>query len=276
MIDKNVIIDDIRLNPSCGKPFEFTGVHSERGLSGIDLDITVSTEIEIRQIEKLFKKSTVMVDDPFVDRQYEAVLAKTSSSYQEGLPDRRFQFKVKELDKAKRFDMLEIEGHQFHVLKNVEDLHDEMIGMHILLRLSPEEFLKFCRLLKSGPVNIRRIGIDEDPIVRRFGGAQYWSLHTEKSHEFYKQIVRFFPLELPESRLNIASRHEQNAHSHMLLSLSARFEALAKILADNGHIAQEENMSLLDDEREGLIDDERRIILRSKLKKVHDAELELS
>ena len=180
------------------------------------------------------------------------------------------------MDKAKRFDILEIEGHQFQVLKNVADLHDEMIGMHILLRLSPEEFLEFCRLLKPGPVNIRRIGIDEDSIVRRFGGAQYWSLHTEDSHEFYKQIVRFFPLELPESRINIASRHAQNAHSRILLSLSERFETLAKILADNGHISQEEKMSLMDDEWEGLTDDERRIILRSKLSKVHDAESELS
>lgn len=276
MIDKNVTIDDIKLNPSCGKPFGFTGVHSEGELSGIELDITVSTEIEIRQLDELFKKSTVMVADPFVDRQYEAVLTNTSYSYQEGLPDRRFRFQVKELDKAKRFDLLEIEGHQFHVLKNVEDLHDEIIGIHILLRLSPEEFHKFCGLLKPGPVRILRIGIDEKPIVRRFGGAQYWSLHTEESHEFYKQIVRFFPLEMPKNRLNIASRHEQNAHSHMLLSLSARFETLAKILADNGYISQEDNMLLLDDEREGLINAERRISLRSKLKKVHDAELELN
>ena len=274
MLDKKIKVDNIEFVLADGQSFEFTGVHARRELSGIDLDVTVSTQIEIQQIEELLKKKTVVVIDPFVGRQYESVLTQSSYSYQEGLPDRRFRFKVKELDKAKRFDELEIEGHFFHVLNNAEDLHDGKIGMHMLLRLSPDEFLRLRSLLKAGPVEIQRIGIDENPITRRFGGAQYWSLHTDDSQKFYKHIVRFFPLGLPGTKLNIASGHEQNAHSEMLLALSARFETLVKMLAENNQIAQECSTSLLNDPWSGLIDDERKLILDSKFTRIKDAETE--
>ena len=122
MTDKTVRIDETEFTVSSDSPFELKGVHSGGNLSGIDLNITVHTDIEIRQIKELLKKGTVTVADPFADRQYEATLVKRSSSYQEGRPERRFHFEVKELDRAKQFKLLEIEGHRFHVLKNVEDL----------------------------------------------------------------------------------------------------------------------------------------------------------
>ena len=275
MTDNTVKIDEIEFAISSGKPFEFKGIHSGRNLSGIDLNITVYTDIETRQIEGLLKKDTVTVDDPFADRQYEAALVRRSSGYQEGRPERWFHFEVKEVDKAKQFELLEIEGHRFHVLKNVEDLHDEKIGMHILLRLSPDEFLQFRGLLKPGPVEIQRIGIDENPIIRRFGGAQYWSSHNEGSQEFYKHIVRFYPIDSPASRVSVASGHDQIAQSKMILALSARYEALVRMLTESGQITQENSMALMAEEWQGLIAAEQEVILRSKLKEVQDAELEL-
>ena len=179
------------------------------------------------------------------------------------------------MDVAPQFTMLEIEGHRFHVLKNTEDQHDQVIGMHILLRLSEDEFLHFRRLLKPGPVAIQRIGIDENPIIRRFGGAQYWSSHNEGSQEFYKHIVRFYPIDLSGARGSIASGNEQIAQSEMILALSARFEALVKMLTESGQISQENGEALMAEEWQGLIDDERKLTLRSILKEVDDAELEL-
>ena len=106
MTNKAIRIDETVFALSSGSPFEFTGVHSGRDLSGIDLNITAYTDIETRQIEELLKKDTVTVDDPFADRQYEAALVRRSSSYQEGRPERWFHFEVKELDKAKQFKLL--------------------------------------------------------------------------------------------------------------------------------------------------------------------------
>ena len=160
-------------------------------------------------------------------------------------------------------------------MKNVEDLHDGKIGMYILLRLSPDEFLKCRGLLKPGPVEIQRIGIDENPIIRRFGGAQYWSSHNEDSQEFYKHIVRFYPIDAPPSRVSIASGHKQIAQTKMILALSARYEALVKMLTESGQITQENGMALMAEEWQRLIDDEREVLLRSRLHEVQDAELEL-
>ena len=275
MTDKMAKIDEIEFPLSSCSPFEFAGVHSGKELPGIDIDITVYSDVDVHQVEELLKKDTVRVQDPFTARQYEATLTTRSSGYQEGNPARWYHFEVKELDEAKQFTLLEIEGHRFHVLKNTEDLHHEVIGMHILIRLSSDEFVQFHSLLKPGPVAIQRIGIDESPIVRRFGGAQYWSSHKEDSQEFYKQIVRFYPIDSPTGKMDIASGHEQIAQSQMILALSARYEALVKMLIESGQISRENGKALMSGEWQELIDDEREVMLRSRLTEVKDAELEL-
>ena len=269
-------IDESEFPLSSCRPFEFAGVHSGRKLPGIDIDITVYSDVDVHQIEKLIKKDTVRVQDPFTARQYEATLTKRSSSYQAGNPARRYHFEVKELDEAKQFTLLDIEGHRFHVSKNIEDLHGKVIGMHILLRLSSDEYVQFHSLRKQGSVAIQRIGIDESPIVMRFGGAQYWSLHKEDSQEFYKQIVRFYPIDFPPSELDIALGHVQAAQSQMILALTARYEALVKMLIESGQLSRENGEALISSEWQGLIDSEREIMLRSRLTKVADAELELN
>ena len=275
MTDKIAKIDEIEFPLSSCSPFEFAGVHSGRELPGIDIDITVYSDVDFHQVEELLQKDTVGVQDPFTARQYKATLTKKSSGYQEGNPARWYRFEVKELDEAKRFAQVEIEGQRFHVLRNIEDFHHEVIGIHILLRLSPDEFVQFHSLLKPGPVEIQRIGIDESPIVRRFGGAQYWSSHKEDSQEFYKQIVRFYPIDSSTGRVGIASGHEQIAQSQMILALSARYEALVRMLMESGQLSQENGEALMSGEWQGLIDDEREVMLRSRLTEVRDAHLEL-
>lgn len=275
MPGKTIRINDTEFTLPSGSPFEFPGIHSGGELSGIELNVTAYSDVEAHEIEEILKEKTVSVDDPFADRQYEAVLIRRSSGYQEGRPERWYHFELKEMDESPKFTILEIDGHRFHVLKNTEDQHDQAIGMHILLRLSPDEFLHFRRLLKPGPVAIQRIGIDEKPIIRRFGGAQYWSSHNEGSQKFYKHIVRFYPTDLSGARGAIASANEQIAQSEMILALSARFEALVRILTEGGQISQENAETLIAKEWRGLIDDNRELVLRSTLKRVDDAELEL-
>ena len=272
----SIRIDGIEVPDSAGRPFVFGGVHSGTELSGIDIEITIYTDADIRIIEELLKKDTVIVEDPFVDRQYEATLARKSSGYQEGRPERWYHFEMKELDEAIPFESLEVEGHTFTVIGNSETLHDDdVIGLNILLRLSPEEFREFQSLLRLSQINIRRIGIDESPIVRRFGGALYWSSHQEGSQRFYKQIARFYPVDPQPGRAGISLMNEQKAQSRMLMALSARYEALVKILVENGQLTQENGEALMSEDWKELISDEREVMIRSKLTEVGDAELEL-
>ena len=115
-------------------------------------------------------------------------------------------------------------------------------------------------------------GLTKAQLSRRFGGALYWSLHLDGSQKFYKQIARFYPTD-PQPR-NFTG-HGQLAQSRMILALSARYEALVKILVENGQITEENGEALMSEEWKKLIDDDRKVIMRSKLTEVDDAEREL-
>ena len=275
MSERAIRIDETKFTLPSGSPFEFTGVHAGRELSGIDLNITAYSDVEAQEIEGLLKKDTVEVEDPFADRQYKATLNRRSSGSQDGRPEKWYRLEVKELDEAPRFTELEIEGHCFHVLRNTEKQHKDVIGIYVLLRLSPEEFLEFHRLRKLDSIKFRRLGIDESPIVHRWGGALYWSSHQEGSKKYYKQIVRLFPASPRPERVVIASGLQQMAESRMIVELSARYEALVRMLVKNGQISQHGGEELMSREWQGLVDDDRRVILHSKLTEVDDAELEL-
>ena len=276
MSSNTIRIDEIEVPDSAGRPFVFNGVHSGTELSGIDVEITVYSDADMQSIEQLFETDTVTVEDPFTGREYEATLARKSSSYQEGHPERWHHFEVKELDEAIPFESLEIEGHTFTVIRNTEELHkDDEIGLYVLLRLSPEEFLEFQRLLRLPQINIRRIGIDKSPLVRRFGGALYWSSHQEGSQRLYKQIARFFPVDPEPSRVGLSLQIEQMAQSRMVLSLYARYEALVNILVEKGQLTQLDGETLMSEDWKELISNEREVMIRSKFTEVRDAELEL-
>ena len=114
--NNSIKIDDIQVRASSGRPFAFDGVHSGKTLSGIDMKVTVDTDADIQTIEDLLKKDTVTVEDPFADRQYQATVARKSSGYQEGRPERWYHFELKELDQPIPFELLEVEGHTFTVI----------------------------------------------------------------------------------------------------------------------------------------------------------------
>lgn len=268
-------IEEVEFRDSAGAPFEYGGIHSGSLLAGMRMNVTAYTEDEISLVEELIEKSTVTVEDPFAGRSYQATLTRQSSSYTQGLPRRHYQFEVKEVDEAPTFEVLEIEGHSFSVLRNRESADDDAIGIHVLLRLTQEEFEKLQSLIKPGPIALRRIGIDDSPISRRFGGALWWSSHEENSQKFYKQIVRFYPEEYSPGKWGIASAQEQRALAEIVIALSARYEALLEILAESGHISKDDVHTLITDDWRSLTEDARRILLVSKLTEVEDADLEL-
>ena len=133
MPERTIRIDETAFTLSSGSPFKFTGVHSGSNLSGIDLNISAYSDVEAHQIEELLKKDTVEIEDPFADRQYEAILTRKSSGYQEGHPEKWYHLEVKELDEATPFESLEIEGHTFTVIKNSET--DDVVGLKHFIAL---------------------------------------------------------------------------------------------------------------------------------------------
>ena len=274
MSDETIKIGDLQFTLHSGKPFEYDGVHARRELAGIDLDIHVYSDTEVRRMENLFKQDIVEIEDPFAGRQYEGTLHSKSYRYQEGSPRTQYHFEVRELDEAAKFDFLEIEGHRFHVIKNTESLYDDDIGIHTLLRLSSDEFRTFQSLTTSDSVQVKRIGVDESSITRLFRGTLSWSSHDEGGDKFYKQIARLWTTDSPTRIWPVASLNVQVAQSEMIIELSARFQALVTTLVDNGQISGEDRNNLLSAEWKTLITADEEFSLRSKLLEVSDAELE--
>ena len=257
--------------------FTYLGLHSGKELCGIDLEYMSFSEEENEQIEAILKsRGTVTVSDPFAQRKYEATVdRKWSSGYRDGHPAKTYRFVVRELDQAKKFAQLQIEGETFTVLSNYEDGDDEdAIGVHTLLELSPEQFVKFHGLLRSGPIQVLREGIDAEPIQLRFGGLPIWSYHGEFSERSYKQIARFYRYDpdRPARKAVIASVQEMDAIATMVTALTSRFGALLELLESSGTITSEDASRIMQEQWRDLTDDKNLFMIRAERWKVVDAE----
>jgi hypothetical protein len=272
MEEKCIKIDELALYKREGMPMTFQGKHSGASLSGINLEFTLSRPEHIRMLEELFGKEYVQVDDPFAMRSYEATLRELSHSYTEGKPEYQYTAEIRELDLPPKFEVLEIEGHAFAVLEYSEsDEEDDSIGMHAVFKLTKQQFSAFRELLRPGAVLIRRRGVDEEPIPVRYGGAMYWSEHNEEGEVYYKQIVRFFPPDLPASENNLAVGVQQDNLAFMVEALTARFEALASKLTQKKVISEEFRSSLMGDNWQELIEASRLSEIFRRIDKVQDA-----
>ena len=272
MPDRNIKIDGLDIPFSVARPSDYIGVHSGTELRGWEIEATLFQQDDITHLEELLEKRRGTVEDGFAGRRYQATLTLKSSSYQSGRPGKFYRFEVKELDSVKTFEVLEIEGQSFRVIRNTETFRDEVIGIHALLSLSSEEFQSFHRLVKPGPIQIRRVDIDEGSVTQRFGGGLYWSLDKESSPLTYKQVISLFPADHSPNRRPIASAQDLSALSSVVLDLSARYEALLDILVGSGHLGQENAERLREETRDNLADTDRRAVIRSRLREVDDAE----
>ena len=109
----------IQLGENCfvhirsGRPVKTTGLFSGKPLAGIDLDVLVPHESNMDTLEDVLKLGVVRVDDPFVDRAYQARLTQSYLTYQEGSPTRRYKIEVREVDEVPNVEELAIEGQRF-------------------------------------------------------------------------------------------------------------------------------------------------------------------
>jgi hypothetical protein len=277
MSDKIITINNIRLPLSSGEPVTFHGKHSGKDLAGINLEFIALGEDSVKKIEKFFDDESVKITDPFTDRSYDAKMSKKSEHYTMNRPEHRFVVEIRELDLPPQFKILDINGQLFEVIKYEEDDHDDVIGRHAILRLSKEQLIGLQGLMALTPVQIKRVGVDAIPLSMRWGGAMYWSEHEEEDLTYYKQIVRFFPPDLPPSgrKFTLVPAVAHNALESMVIKLSARFEALINELTMGKVLSDEQRNRLLGKEWRELLDDQRITDILWQAEKVFDAEDQL-
>lgn len=258
-----------------GSPVRFQGNLSGKTLAGIDIEFHIEGSGYNSEVDALLNQEIVTVEDPFVNRSYRASIRQISHSNFNGRAA-NYRFELRELDMILEFKVLEIEGHQYPVARFVErGLGEEGVDRDALLHLSREQFEEIQSLFKPGPILVRRIGVDEEPLTVRYGGGMYWSRHEEGENTYYKQIVHLVPINIPPSRLNLALGVEQEALARMICSLSARFEALVNELAQNNIISPERQSALLGDDWKGLLDTQRIGNITRQTMRVRDADEEL-
>jgi len=273
MPDNLIRIGDFAFHTVVGEPITFSGKHSGKILSGINVNFSVPDSDGKAQVDELCTCETVQVVDPFANRSYEALFRIASYSFQEGFPEYHYTAEIREVDITPSFQILEIDGHHFDVVKYIETEHEnDAIGRHALLQLSKEQFAELQDLIKPGTVEIKRLGVDDTPLVVRYGGAMYWSEHEESGLAHYKHIIRFFPPDLPPIPTGLATRAEQEALANMVVGLSARFEALVKELAISKILSDEQRGKLLDNNWQDLLDATRIQEITLQTQKVFDAE----
>lgn len=274
MEQKFIGINDFEMNAVAGLAFSFDGVFSGKKLAGIKLDFRVYGADQEDKIEELLQKERVTVKDPFIQRTYESSIRMLSSSFQEGKDEKSYVIELREIDSLPKFDFIEINDNRFNIISYKEELLSDAIGRYALLRLSKDHFDQLSRMLREPTIKFKRIGVDDKPFELRFGGGMYWSQHSDHEGEYFKRIVSFFPPDLKESNLNLATGNIQSAMAHMLISLSLRFELLVKELATSQVISDEKKESLLSSHWKESVPIKQIDELYDKLELVEDAEKE--
>jgi hypothetical protein len=187
MNDDPLRLDDTAFDRRTVRWREYKGIHSGRMLTALDLTITAIGPDDIQKIESLLAKEAITVSDPVQQRTYSASISLQSTSYEDGRPERHYTIEVRESDQIPSFEIIEIDGEEFTVLeyRETED-QDETVGRHVLLKLTGDGLAHLRDRVKPGPVQVKRKGIDESPMLLRYGGAMYWSRHEEAGEEFYR------------------------------------------------------------------------------------------
>ncbi len=243
-----IVIDDVALGLEYGTPMTNEGKLAVRPLAGIDFEITVTGQQATEVIEGLTKRSEVDVRDPFANRAYRATMRLRQSSYQEGQPRRHYRFEVRELDTPPEVRLLEINGQQFTVLAYTESAGDNGPSRQAVLRLTPDELSRLRQVIAEGkPLQVRRVDVDEQPFTARFGRYNYWSRHEEDGQEYYKQLIRLYPIGEVKSKLKLdfAQGIPQDNLIEIVKGLSARFDLLLNALVEEGAITAERRDHLL-------------------------------
>ncbi len=245
-------IDDLALPANVGQPITFQGKHSLKELSGIKLDVIARGSKRIEALEKVLQQErNVAVDDPFVNRKYDAKVQLEMFSYTEGINEKKFVATLREVDLPPSFEFLELEGEQFKVLKYEEyENHDDVMRRTVFLRLTEDELVKFrsiveASLPKHGEMSFRRIGVDENSMTLSLRSNVLWSEHEEDGKKFYKQVTHFSPVDYKSRGLGLGSRHTQEGLKHMVGVLSEQLCRLIETLRDNGALSLEQSQNLL-------------------------------
>ncbi len=246
-------IDELSFRAGNSQPRTSPGILSDKQLDGIEFIFRTYSDEQKDQIDTLFARGTVTVEDPFSGRTYEATIHLDTTSYSPGMPETTYSGYVNEIDHAPHVDDIEIDGRRMSPLHYHEEARDGAVFRRALLRLSGDEIDWIRPLIKAGTTTLKRVGVDDAPLHLQFVGRPYWSVHNDDDGKtiYYKQIVNFAnpappDVVAPDNPYSLlAKAPDQEALRIGLVYLTAQFEALVNELNRDGTLSDAAKARLL-------------------------------
>lgn len=257
------------------KPRPTPGVLSGAQLDGMEFVFRTYNDEQKEQIDALFTRETVTVEDPFSGRAYEATIHLDMTSYSPGEPETTYEGHVAEIDRAPHVDEIEIDGRRMRPLHYHEEAVSGVALRHALLRLSRDEIAWIRALMTAGTTTFKRVDIDDSPVPLQFVGRAYWSTHSDDGDVYYKQIINLAPPDFirPPNPLSIiATAPDQEALQIGLVHLAMRFEALVNELNRGGALTDDAKARLISGNITPLIDKDRAEMIPWLTVRLDDAE----
>lgn len=267
-------INEVDVQQRLGDPFSFEGIFSNQLLSGINLNLPNIFSAEQRLIESIIDEGTVNVSDPFSGREYRATIRMVSSSFTVGQDTKSYTLELKEVDSWVHISEIEIEGEVFPVIKYDEFLTHDDIGRKAVLRLDKKQFISIRSMLLKHELSVRRVGVDNEPLKLRFGSKLFWSKHDEEGSEFWKHIIRLYPVGSEGSGIDVASAIIQQNLSAIVVELSSKLNVLINALAETKAISDELKAEILGNAWKEKVNESDFNAIWDSLEQVIDAELD--
>lgn len=227
-----VYLNDFEVAIRNCSPLCFDGVLSNRELAGLEVNFSNLRNEDYENIKVKLFTNDLKVKDPFSNREYQATIIERQSSFTVGSDLKSVRYEIKEIDAGPDFEQIELDSLIFDLIVYSEYIFDSnKVGRECLLKIPYDKFDSFKELLVNDSLKVRRIGVDDEPLILRFGSQFFWSEHSENDEIFYKQIVRLFDCDLQPSKNTVSSTVIQGNAYRMIADLTSRLDSLIKVLA---------------------------------------------
>lgn len=230
-------INENEVNVQYATPSQLDCQFSKNKLDIIKLELQDLNIASQKIVEGWLSAGEVDVFNPFTEREYKAKARQISTSFQTGRTEKSYRIELIELEEPIQITEIELNGESFDVINYKESIVDGTVSKQGVIKASDLD--AFRQLFSEKSINVLRVGVDDEPVLMRFGSLMHWSKHTEGDDVYYKQIFRLFDVDLKSSnKLGVANATHQNNLINLTVHYALKFETLLHILKEDESLSE--------------------------------------
>ncbi|OBS96769.1 hypothetical protein A9257_10200 [Vibrio cyclitrophicus] len=230
-------ISEDEIHVKFATPSQLDCQFSKNKLDVITLDLQNLNIPSQELVEGWLAAGEVDVINPFTEREYKAKTYQRSTSFQAGRSEKSYKIELIELEEPIQITEIELNGESFDVINYKESIVDGTVSKQGVIKVSNLD--TFRQLFSEKSINVLRVGVDDEPVLMRFGSLMHWSKHTEGDEVYYKQIFRLFDIDLESpKKLSVANAIHQNNLKSLTVHYALKFETLLHILKEDENLSE--------------------------------------